>query len=76
MKSIIGLLVCASLFASCKSTPSEPEGFKVERIKHDHDHTRYCGHFLRNDTWYYAPQHRHKEGCPHTLENGVWTYSK
>ena len=74
MKSTIGLLVCLSLFASCKSTPAEPEGFKVKRINHDHDHSRYCGHFLRGTTWYYAPQHRHSAKCPHTLEKGVWIY--
>jgi len=72
MKSIIGLLACVSLFASCNSAPPEPDGFEVEVFTKDHVHSRYCGHYRLNDVWYYAPSHRHSSSCRHTLENGVW----
>lgn len=66
---LFSLLLLAAI--ACKSVPPIPEGAAV-RIKQDHYHTRYCGHYRFGEQWYFIPQHRHGVDCGHELVNGEW----
>jgi hypothetical protein len=67
------LLPFVALLAAtaCKSQPPVPEGAAV-RIKQDHYHTRYCGHYRFGNQWYFIAQHRHGVDCDHQLVSGEW----
>jgi hypothetical protein len=64
------------LFLACNSTSEikvvHPDGVAV-RILPTHTHSRYCGHYRFQDTWYFKSQHRHGTDCGHVLIGGVWT---
>jgi hypothetical protein len=62
----------AVLGFACHSTPPHPEGAAV-LIKQGHFHTRYCGHYLFGNQWYFLAQHRHGVDCGHELVDGYWT---
>jgi hypothetical protein len=67
---VLGLLATA-----CTSTPEvkvvHPEGLPV-RILPQHSHSRFCGHYVFHDTWYFMPQHRHGVACGHEQIDGLW----
>ena len=67
------LALAAALATGCKDAPIvHPEGAAVI-IKQSHIHTRYCGHYLFNEQWYFIEQHRHGVNCGHELIDGSWT---
>ena len=41
-------------------------------IKHEHAHTKYCGHYRVGRRWFYLPQHRHGVNCGHIYQEDVW----
>jgi hypothetical protein len=73
MKRILCALSLLALVTGC-ATPEivHPEGAAV-MIKDSHFHTRYCGHYLFGEQWYFIEQHRHGVNCGHELVDGYWT---
>lgn len=74
MKRLLSLLC---LFAvACKSSPeikvTHPEGHAV-RILPEHQHSRFCGHYVFHGQWYFLPTHRHGVDCGHEQVDGLWT---
>lgn len=74
MKRILSLLCLTAV--ACHSTPEvkvvNPEGLPV-MILPEHHHTRFCGHYVFHDQWYFMPQHRHGVHCGHEQIDGLWT---
>ncbi|MEQ1892083.1 MAG: hypothetical protein ABL998_06035 [Planctomycetota bacterium] len=71
MKALLPFIVLLLSATACKSQPPVPEGAAV-RIKQDHYHTRYCGHYRFGEQWYFIAQHRHGVDCDHELVAGEW----
>jgi hypothetical protein len=66
------LVALAVALCGCKSAPVHPEGAAV-LIKPGHYHTKYCGHYVFGQQWYFIAQHRHGVDCSHELVDGNWT---
>ena len=76
MKLLSGILVALGLaltLTGCKSAPVYPDGIEVV-IKNDHRHSRYCGHYIHEERWYYVRHHKHAVGCGHEFapKRGLW----
>ena len=70
MRTLFFALLLA--LCGCKSAPVVPEGAAV-LIKPGHYHTKYCGHYVFGQQWYFIAQHRHGVDCGHELVDGNWT---
>lgn len=70
---LITLAVAICGLSGCSSPqPVMPEGAAV-RIKTSHYHTKFCGHYLFGQQWYYIAQHKHGVDCGHEEVDGYWT---
>jgi hypothetical protein len=73
MRTLLVAIVALGSLAACKShQPVHPEGAAV-RIKTDHYHTKFCGHYVFGTQWYYLSQHKHGVDCGHELVGDNWT---
>ena len=73
------LVVCAaalSALTGCSSGRPQSLGGSVVgepiEVAPQHVHSASCGHFRRQNRWYYAPDHAHHSGCGHIFRDGVW----
>ncbi len=77
MKRIVLLLLTLTVFASgCRSMGRDErhlnhDGTEVV-INKDHKHSKFCGHYMAANRWFYESRHRHGLSCGHVLEAGVW----
>jgi len=57
--------------AACSTPPVVHDGAEVV-ILQGHQHSRYCGHYEHEGSWYYVRDHKHGVKCGHSMEAGVW----
>ena len=76
-RTVLSLVLLLTVTTSaCKSAGREQrhadhQGQQVI-IHKDHDHSKFCGHYMAANKWFYSARHRHGISCGHVLEAGVW----
>jgi len=77
MKRSLLFLSTLLLSSACSTPEVVPDGIEV-RILPGHNHTRYCGHYELEQSWYYVQNHKHAVNCGHETDDstGTWTKTK
>ncbi len=71
MSRLLPLALALGLLGSCASPPVVHDGVEVVVLR-GHRHSRYCGHYEHENSWYYVRGHKHGARCGHKLIDGMW----
>ena len=73
--NLLGRIALVSALAivpsACKTPEVKHDGVEVV-ILQGHKHSKYCGHYTHEVSWYFVPGHNHGVNCGHLRESGVW----